>query len=61
MIRIWYLLAGIFGIVGVLTLAGVIERFINGDPWVPGQTLMATLSLLFAFVCFNRGRAASKR
>ena len=59
--RVWFILAGILGIFGVLNLAVVIERLITREPWVPGQSLIAVLSLLFSFICFYRARAMGKK
>jgi O-antigen/teichoic acid export membrane protein len=59
--RVWYLLAGVFGLFGVLNLARLIERLITGEEWVPFQSLIGVLALFAAFVCFNRGKAAGKK
>jgi O-antigen/teichoic acid export membrane protein len=59
--RIWYLLAGVFGLFGVLNMARVIERLITGEEWVPFQSLIAVLALFAAFISFNRGRAAAEK
>ncbi|HEV7643855.1 MAG TPA: hypothetical protein VGO50_07955 [Pyrinomonadaceae bacterium] len=57
--RIWYLLAGVFALFGVLNMARVIERLITGEEWVPFQSLIAVLALFAAFISFNRARAAA--
>jgi O-antigen/teichoic acid export membrane protein len=56
--RIWYFLAGIFALFGVLNIARMIERLITGEEWVPFQSLIGVLAIFGAFVCFNRGKAA---
>jgi O-antigen/teichoic acid export membrane protein len=57
----WLILTGIFGIFGILNMARVIERLLIGEEWVPFQSLIAVLALLFAFISFGRARAASSQ
>ena len=56
----YYFLAFIFGLFGVLSLLRTIERLVHGAGVLPVQLLIAIVGLCVAILCVRKARALSR-
>ena len=53
----WYLLAGLFGFFGVVSVLRTTERLLGGAGLLVTQVLLAFVALLLSAICLKKARS----
>lgn len=55
---LWYLIAAIVGLIGVLAVVRIVERLMTGADLMPAQLLIGLVFLLVAVIAVRQARSA---